>query len=311
MEDREEDDRIETALDKHLQKERPKMGDIPIDRMVLRSHTRTMTENEHKAGMGQEEKAFNAVPSDRDFQEYMPAKLPFYYPNRTVEEHEYPYEIFTHQSYCILVNANRMSVRRALEQQDEHKREASRAAIKAEIKQLMDVKAFQPVRSSGLSEQTRKKIIPSHMFLKEKLLANGEFDKMKARLVAGGNYVDPRSVGETNAPTVNPFTVFFMLNVAAEYALDLLTADIKGAYLIPDIVEGTSPDVHVWIEKSLSEMFMEMYPNLKEYVCDNGKLIFKLQKYLYGLPQAAFHFHQHLSDRMKELGFTQLTSDRC
>ncbi len=33
---------------------------------------------------------------------------------------------------------------------------------------------------------------------------------MKARLVAGGNYVDARSVGKTNAPTVNPFTVFFM-----------------------------------------------------------------------------------------------------
>jgi hypothetical protein len=100
-----------------------------------------------------------------------------------------------------------------------------------------------------------------------------------------------------------------MLNVAAEYSLEMLTADIKGAYLIPDIVEGTSPDV--WIEKSLSVMFVEMYPNLKEYVCDNGKLIFKLQKYLYGLPQAAFHFHQHLSERMKEHGFTQLTSDRC
>ncbi len=60
----------------------------------------------------------------------------------------------------------------------------------------MDVKAFQSVHSGGLSEQTRKKIIPSHIFLKEKLLANGEFDKMKARLVAGGNYVDPRSVGK-------------------------------------------------------------------------------------------------------------------
>jgi hypothetical protein len=72
------------------------------------------------------------------------------------------------------------------------------------------------------------------MFLKEKLLRDGNFDKMKA----GGNYVDQRSVGETNAPTVNPFTVFFMLNVAAEYGSELFTADIKGAYLIPDIVES-------------------------------------------------------------------------
>jgi hypothetical protein len=65
---------------------------------------------------------------------------------------------------------------------------------------------------------------------------------MKARLVAGGNFVDARSVGETNAPTVNPCTVFFLLNVAAQSELELLIADIKIAYLIPDIVDGNGPD---------------------------------------------------------------------
>ncbi len=149
------------------------------------------------------------------------------------------------------------------------------------------------------------------MFLKEKLLANGEFDRMKARLVAEGNFVDARSVGETNAPTVNPFTVFFMLNVAAQYRLELLTADIKGAYLIPDIVDGSEPDTYVCIEKTLTEIFVKLYPELKQYVNPSGRLVFKLRKYLYGFPQAAFHFHQHLSDTMRQLGFTQLTSDRC
>jgi hypothetical protein len=226
----------------------------------------------------------SGIPSDSDFQEYMPSKLPFYCPEQAKEECEYPYKTFTHQSYCTLVNANRLCVRQALEQEDENKRSASREAIKAEIKQLMDVKAFQPVHLEGMSEQKRRRMIPSYMFLKEKLLADGEFDKMKARLVAGGNYVDPRSVGETNAPTVSLFTVFFLLNVAAEYGLELLTADIKRAYLIPDIVEGSSPDAHIWIEKSVSEMFIELYPEMQKYICDNGKLIFKLQKYLYGLP---------------------------
>jgi hypothetical protein len=270
-ENKEEDDRIEEALDKQVEQKLLQSNDKGMNKMILRSHTKALVENEaNREGVkeSRSEKAFTTVPSDRDFQEYMPSKLPFYYPDRGAEDHEYPYEIFTHQSYCALVMANRMSVRQSLTQEDEHKWSASRSAIKAEIKQLMDVRAFQPVHSGGLSEQTKKKIIPSHMFLKEKLLANGEFDKMKARLVAGGNYVDPRSVGEINAPMVHPFTVFFMLNVAAEYSLQLLTADIKGAYLIPDIVEGTSPDVHIWIEKSLSEMFVEMYPNLKEYLCE-------------------------------------------
>jgi hypothetical protein len=134
---------------------------------------------------------------------------------------------------------------------------------------------------------------------------------MKARLVAGGNFVDARSVGETNAPTVNPLTVFFMLNVAAQYGMELLTADIKGAYLVPDIVEGSGPDTYLWIEKTLAEIFVKLYPELVQYICPNGKLVFKLRKYLYGLPQAAFHFHQHLSDTMLRLGFTQFTSDKC
>jgi hypothetical protein len=195
--------------------------------------------------------------------------------------------------------------------QDEKKRTESQKAIETEIKQLMDVKAFQPMKWETIDEQTRKKIIPSHMFLKEKLLANGEFDRMKARLVAGGNFVDAKNVGETNAPTVNPFTVFFMLNVAAQYGFELLTADIKGAYLIPDIVDGSGPDTYVYIEKTLTEIFVRLYPELKQYVNPNGRLVFKLRKYLYGLPQAAFHFHQHLSDTMRQLGFIQLTSDNC
>jgi hypothetical protein len=57
-------------------------------------------------------------------------------------------------------------------------------------------------------------------------------------------------------------------------------------------------------------MFVETYPELRQYICVNRKLVFKLQKYLYGLPQAAFHFHQYLSQRMQELGFIQLTYDR-
>jgi hypothetical protein len=49
-----------------------------------------------------------------------------------------------------------------------------------------------------------------------------------------------------------------MLNVAAEYGLELFRAEIKGAYLIPNILEGSSPNVPTWIVKSLSGMFVEI-----------------------------------------------------
>ncbi len=72
---------------------------------------------------------------------------------------------------------------------------------------------------------------------------------------------------------------------------------MKGAYLIPDIVEGSSSNVHLWIEYLPSGMFVEIYPELRRYVYDKREACLELQK---------FYFHQHLSARMKELGFVQL-----
>ncbi len=110
--------------------------------------------------------------SDRDFQECMSSKQPFYNAKEVAKEEEYPYETFTHQSYFTMICSNRLSVKTTLEQEDERKREASKQVTKVEMKQLMDVKAFQPVLSNGMSEDTKKKVIPSHVFLKEKLLAD-------------------------------------------------------------------------------------------------------------------------------------------
>ncbi len=42
-EDKEEDDRVETVLDKHLEGERLALNNVAMDRMVLRSHTKAMT----------------------------------------------------------------------------------------------------------------------------------------------------------------------------------------------------------------------------------------------------------------------------
>ena len=53
------------------------------------------------------------------------------------------------------------------------------------------------------------------MFLKEKTLADGSIDKWKARLVAGGNFVDTTHAGDISAYVVNPTTVLTMLSVAS------------------------------------------------------------------------------------------------
>ena len=51
-------------------------------------------------------------------------------------------------------------------------------------------KVWEPISVNTLSISERKKVIRSSMFLKEKFSSTGEFQKLKARLVAGGHMQD-------------------------------------------------------------------------------------------------------------------------
>jgi hypothetical protein len=63
-------------------------------------------------------------------------------------------------------------------------------AIMKELMQLHDKKVFVGKHFRSLSLKERRNIIRSSMFLKEKYDAMGGFEKMKARLVAGGDMQD-------------------------------------------------------------------------------------------------------------------------
>jgi hypothetical protein len=70
------------------------------------------------------------------------------------------------------------------------------------------------------------------MFLKEKYLASGEFDKLKARLVAGGDQQDKDMYDDLSAPTVSTCAVFTVLTIAAHEGRSAAVVDIGGAFLI-------------------------------------------------------------------------------
>ena len=65
--------------------------------------------------------------------------------------------------------------------------DAAVSVIQKEPQQMIDKKVWEPVCVKGLSMEEKHRIIRSSMFLKEKFLASGDFEKRKARLVAGGN----------------------------------------------------------------------------------------------------------------------------
>jgi hypothetical protein len=58
------------------------------------------------------------------------------------------------------------------------------------MSQIVDMKTIRPVELRSLKSHQRSKIIRSHMFFKEKFYPSGEFKKLKARSVAGGDGQD-------------------------------------------------------------------------------------------------------------------------
>ena len=112
-------------------------------------------------------------------------------------------------------------------------------AIRAEIKMLFeDLKALRAVRRASIKAGT--KILKSHMFVVAKHLASGEFDKMKARLVADGRDQEPGLYPDKSSPTVAIHSVFTVLGLMAEKPWRVtVKIGIKGA-LVQTPMKGES-----------------------------------------------------------------------
>ena len=96
----------------------------------------------------------------------------------------------------------------------------------------MDKKhVFHPRDPKTLTRKQLKAVIRSSIFLKEKYLPSGEFEKLKARLVAGGHMQDKSLYEDISSPTVSTSAVFAVAAIAAKEKRHVVTLDIGGAYL--------------------------------------------------------------------------------
>ena len=138
----------------------------------------------------------------------------------------------------------------------------------AKLLQMHQNRIWKPVKLTSLSIQERCKIIRSSMFLKEKYLSTGEFDKSKARLVAGGHMQD-RSLytqDDTEAPTASLESVYMVAVIAAYEGRAAMTAAITGAYLNDDMKKY----IHMKLGPKLAEVVGAMEPTYGEYINPDG-----------------------------------------
>jgi hypothetical protein len=156
---------------------------------------------------------------------------------------------------------NKITLQKALRK---YKDKAMESCIK-ELKQLDDAGTWVPVDYSTLSAQQKKKIIGTFMFLNEKYLPNGDFGKLKARLVAMGNQQNVEDLKMSiSAPTVSTTHVFAMSALFAAEGRDIATADIGGAFteaFIPDDIE-----IHTVLDKTNARLLCEIRPEYETCV---------------------------------------------
>lgn len=119
----------------------------------------------------------------------------------------------------------------------------------------------------------------------------------KARYVAKGyNQVMGIDYKETFSPTANLTSVRILMQMAAQYDLELHQMDVKTAYL------------HAPID---CDVYMEQPEGFEVKSDTSEKLVCKLNKSLYGLKQSGRNWNKMLSDYLTKNEFVQNPADHC
>ena len=202
-------------------------------------------------------------------------------------------------------HAMNITVREALKTRGD---EAERVIMK-ELQQMLTKKVWTPVDGRTLTADQRSRVIRSSMFLKEKFLPTGEFEKLKARLVAGGDQQDKSLYDDLSAPTVSTSCVFTILSIAAHEGRKAEVVDIGGAFLNAEMKTGV--DVHMRLDKTMSELMIRLDPSYEKYCDGRGSITVILDRALYGCVESAALWYENLRDTLKGLGYERNPYDIC
>jgi len=186
--------------------------------------------------------------------------------------------------------------------------EASMIAIEAELKMLFEeLKALCCVKRAVI--KAGMKILKSHMFIVEKYLVNGSFDKMKARLVADGRDQDAEMYPDKSSPTVAVHSVFTALGLASSKPWRIVVKiDIKGAFVQ---TPRKGEPVYMMIDPKISGYVVNMFPELGDMLKEDGCLYTLLLKAMYGCIQASALWYELIKSFIVESGYECSEIDRC
>ena len=202
---------------------------------------------------------------------------------------------------------NRISLKSALKSEAQ---DMARESIKKEITSLLNEhKALINVAYEDIPQDLRNKCVLIHCFLKDKISPEGEFIKLKSRIVAGGNTQDSTTYNDTTAPTINSVSLMLILHIMAAEDRECATFDVPSAFVRVPADPG-EPPIYGFMDPTLSKLVCELNPELESKL-HRGMLYFQIVKYLYGLKQASRKFYEFMKRFFVSEGFEMCTQDHC
>ena len=155
-----------------------------------------------------------------------------------------------------------------------------------------------------LSATTREEIpanstiIHSTMQLKEKLKADGTVDKLKARLCACGNELYGSNT-ETYSPTISALAYATVHQISIIDKMESCTIDTVGAYLYQNYPDSEPP------------LYIILPSNVSTALHLDPSIVYRIRKYLYGLPDAGRAYYKAYSELIISNGYQRSASDPC
>ena len=184
------------------------------------------------------------------------------------------------------------------------------ASITKELKQMIDMRVWRPVRLRSLPFAERTNFIRSQCFLKDKWTAAGLYDKLKARLVARGDMQDKELYANLSSPTVATTSVLITAAICASEGRHAMSLDVPGAFLNADMA-ATGVKVRMLLDPIMTSILVKIDPAYADYINPNGTCLVELDKALYGTVEAAKLWYDMLTDVLKGEGFVPNPYDAC
>ena len=178
----------------------------------------------------------------------------------------------------------------------------ARDATRQELKQMLSKNVWEYVHRAP-----NNKFIRSSLFLKEKLDAQGHPIKIKGRLVARGDQQEMQLYDNWSSPTIRTDSVKMILKIAQVEARKVHVIDIGGAYLNADMDD----EVYMLLEKDIAAELCHLDPVARSHRRQNGSVMVKLKRALYGCKQSGKLWHGRLKTYLLKLGFVQNAKDAC